>query len=1604
MSSYEQPARPGQRMFPMSFAQRRLWFIDQLGPRSAAYNLHTALRFSTHVRVDVLERCLAEIVWRHEVLRTTFRMVEDEPAQVVLDRLDTPLSVTDLSTLLPDERRVLLSRVVTEEVSRLFDLECGPVLRAALVRLGPAEDIVVLVTNHIASDAWSMEILGRELHILYEAFTSGRPPSLPELSLQYADFATWQRACLTEQAVERHLVYWRRQLAMLQPIALHTDKRRPRATTFHGSRVNFSVPLAVAQPLRELCQAESATPFMVMFAVFAMVLHRYTGQEDIALGVPVSSRSQREFEDMIGVFLNTIVFRADCTGDPSFRVLVRRVRGMALEAYDHQELPFELLVADLAHDRDLSVNPLFQVGFTYDRRAQGTTESSVVDIVVDQKTSILDLTLYLLERPDGIVGQVEYSTDLFDSSTIDRLVRHLVALLTAALTDLDAPISSLNLLDSAERHRILDEWNATGTAFAGEQCVHELIQEKVQILPDAVAVETLDDSLTYAELEERSNSLARYLLAQGIGSCSLVGVCLGRSFDLVVAFLAVLKSGAAYLPLDPAYPPDRLAFMIEDSGTRLVLTSASLAARLRDRSVHLVLLDEEFDAVSACSGGALDVHVEPSALAYVMYTSGSTGRPKGVMVEHRGLSNIACAEIFRTGRTTRMLQFASISFDGSLFEIVKALCAGGTVCLAPADSLLPGPPLARVIAELGVNTAVFPPSVLLQMDPADCPTLSLISVGGEACPPELPTRWGRGRQFFNLYGPTETTIWTTAAECKSGVRLPPIGRPIANSHVYVVGADGSPVPIGVPGELLLGGVGVARGYLGRPKLTAERFIPDPFSTAEGARLYRTGDLVRWRPDGNLEFLGRADEQVKVRGQRVELGEIEAVLVEHPRVREAKVVLHGEDQAPDRPLVAYFAPDEIAATAKELREHLRRKLPEYMLPQAFVPIERLPLTPNGKLDRKELFAQYKRYRVERQVKLRDFRAHCGEVEKALLAHPGVDEAVVMALEDTPGVDRLVAYVACAGDRPPEEELRSFLAERLIASRASMAFVMLDALPHGPGGNVDHATLPEARAGEPSSSRRVAIETRTERMVAAVWTQVLGITDIGPDDDFFELGGHSLLATQVVAQMRETFGVVVPLRALFEAPTVAALASAVEGRLPVDAPAVRPEPRDPYQALPLSPAQEQMWRLVTNAEPLGLYNITACHHFAGAVNRSALLGALGLLLERHEALRTHFSDDRGRPRQHIAPRGDITVDVEVTDLASTPVRLRDHILQRIIGDENARPIDLARAPLLRARLIELGDDGAIFVASLDHLICDAASAYLLLGDLTAAYESLAAGREPGLGALRLQPADIALWERRELTDVRLAAQLDYWMDTLADMPLGPTLPFDRHPQQVAPRVVKRTFSVSPDVYSGVTSAARSSHSSVFVVSVAATATVLSRLGGRHDVVLSTTLSGRRRAELEGLIGMFSRMSRIRVDLSGDPTFREVIGRCRDSVWGMFENQDIPFMHVRKALLPDFPTSGVELLSLLPNEIGYFRVAYDRRSPGYVTVGAADWLHFRGQLHPLSVTFFDDGQTLRYDIGYKPDFYDESTIAVLAAGLEESLMAAGGARGGGRDEVAL
>jgi amino acid adenylation domain-containing protein len=960
--------REGQRgaRWPMSFAQQRLWFIDQLNPGGSLYNITDAVNLEGDLNINVLERVINEIIRRHEVLRTRFEVDAGEPAQVIDAWEHRRLEVADLTSLPPEEREAEITRRTREETEMGFDLSRGPLLRVKVLKLAVDEHVALYTMHHIVSDAWSMDILTREVGALYQAYSAGsiqEASPLPELPIQYADFAVWQREWLKGEALEVKLEYWRKQLAGMEDLELPADRPRPATRSYRAAGRQFVVERAVAEKLRGLSQREGVTLFMTLLGGFDVLMSRYSGQEDVALGTDVANRNRAEIEGLIGFFVNQLVLRVEAPAEESSIQLLKRVRETCLGAYAHQDLPFEKLVEELRPERDLSRSPLFQVKLILQnvpgerpgieggelRRSSGAD----AEVAGEAMTAELDLTVAISDEGHDLVGIVMYSQDLFESVTIERLMSHYRNVLRGMAEEGERPISELSLLSEAEREQIVVKWNQTERPYPEGLCIHELFREQAERSPERIALMFEGHQVSYRELNRRANQLGNYLRKIGVGPEVLVGVCLERSVEMVVGLMGVLKAGGGYLPLDTAYPLERIAFMLEDAGVGVALTRRKLEERLPAYWGQTVLMDEEWERISEQSEGEPESAVIPENLAYVIYTSGSTGKPKGVMVEHKGLCNLGemQKDRFRLGDQSRVLQFASLSFDASVWEIFSALAAGGCLRMCEQRSLMPGADLVKILREDQITTVTLPPAVLAELEEEELSHLQTVIAAGEACSAEIVERWAKGRKFFNAYGPTESTVCASMSECEAGDGAPTIGRPIANMRLYILDREMNPAPVGVRGELCISGVGVARGYFGRPELAAERFTPDNFVGEGGVRLYRTGDLGRYLPDGRIEFVGRADDQVKVRGYRIELGEIGAVLNEHPLVKQSVVVAR-EDERGGKRLIGYVV-CEGGVSEVELKKYLRERAPEYMAPEAILALEEMPLTANGKIDRKRL---------------------------------------------------------------------------------------------------------------------------------------------------------------------------------------------------------------------------------------------------------------------------------------------------------------------------------------------------------------------------------------------------------------------------------------------------------------------------------------------------------------------------------------------------------------------------------------------------------------------------------------------------------------------------
>ncbi|HSK80082.1 MAG TPA: amino acid adenylation domain-containing protein, partial [Thermoanaerobaculia bacterium] len=1471
----------GDGPYPLSFSQERLWLIDQIEPGNAAYNMGAALRFSGDLRPELLAAVLSEIVRRHATLRTTYGAIDGVPVQIVHEAAPFHLPVIDLAAL--PFREAEARRLAGEEVLRPFDLARGPVLRASLLRMGPGDHVLAFAMHHIATDGWSTGVLVREVMALY----GGSP--LPELPVRYVDYAAWQRRTFTGEVLEEALGYWRERLAGVPVLELPTDRPRSAAPAPEGAAEPLAVSAEVSEAFSALGRRHGATVFMTLAAAFTALLSRSTGQTDFGLGTPVAGRSRVELEGLIGFFVNTLVLRTDLGGDPPFTGLLARVREASLGAFAHQEMPFERLVEALSPERSLFHSPLFQAMFVLQNAPSSALEIpglKAVPFETEGVSAKFDLTLAVADGEEGFAGGMEYRTSLFDAATVRRLLVHFRTLLAGIAAGPDRRLSELPLLPESERSQVLFEWSRTEAVFPEAAPVAELFGRQARETPEAVAVASAGGSLTYRELDQRANRLARRLRRLGVGPEVPVGLFLDRSPERIVATLAVVKAGGAYIPLDPAYPAERLAFVLADTAAPVVVTLEGLLPALPEGPARILCLDRDRAEVERESGEPLDVHVPVEALLHAMYTSGSTGTPTGVAVVHRGVARLArwAREAAGFGPGDVVLQLAPYAFDAATLEVWPALLSGATVAVPPPGTLSLEE-IGQEIASQGTTIVWLTAGLFHQMvegDLAPLARLRLLLTGGDVIsvsPVRRAVQELPGTSLIAGYGPTENTTFTSTHPIGReplGASVP-LGRPICGTRVVLLDRSGEPVPIGSPGELCTGGDGLARGYLGRPDRTAESFVPDPFADTPGERLYRTGDLARFLPDGRLDFLGRIDQQVKIRGFRVEPGEVETVLAGHPEVVDCAVVV-GQDAAGKR-LVACVVPRDLEAppSPADLRAWLGARLPEPMIPAAFVVLPSLPLNASGKVDRQVL----------------------------------------------------------AKTAPEPESSGAFEAPR----------------------------------------------TGTEALLAGLWAEVLGVPRVGIRDGFFDLGGHSLLATRLVSRIRQVFGVDLPLRDLFETPTVEALAHRVEAAETKGTPPILPVPRD-GRPFPLSFAQERLWFLDQLEPGNTTLNMPASYPLEGDLAPGILAHALSEVARRHEVLRTTFGNEEGRPFQRIAPAH--PVPLPVVDLQGVDRDARRREAERLENEESLLPFDLAQGPLLRARLLHLEDRDWLLLLTLHHSIADGWSMGLLRRELRTLYGAFSEERPSPLPEPPVQYADYAVWQRRWLSGEVLESQIAYWRGQLAGAP-GLDLPTDRpRPALQTYRGESLSHTFPADLSARLAALARSQGATLFMVLLAGLQALLSRLAGQEDVVVGSPVAGRVRTEIEGLLGCFLNNLALRTDLAGNPPFRELLGRARATALAAYAHQDVPFEKLLEELRPERDLSRTPVFQVFLNMLNL--PAEDEGDGGDGGAAIAD-VHSKFDL----TLYAQAAGEIRLSLVYNAGLFDRARIAGMAAQLEALLAQA-------------
>ncbi|MBB3037650.1 amino acid adenylation domain-containing protein/non-ribosomal peptide synthase protein (TIGR01720 family) [Hoyosella altamirensis] len=1490
-------ARPRPETIPLSLAQQRMWFINQFEPESAAYNIPLALRLTGSVDADAMRQAFADVIERHESLRTIYPSSADGPVQRILSAAEADVTLDVIAA----EGEADATAKAAAFGTRGFDVSVELPIRGALLALSGNEHILVVVMHHVAADGSSLVPLAKDVITAYMARISGTEPGWGPLEIQYADYALWQREVLGDEGdpaslAARQLAYWQNQLAD-QPdlLELPTDKPRPASQTLHGGKVLFDIGPNLHAKLARVASQNSATVFMALHSAFAVLLARLTGTGDVSVGTPIAGRGSRALDDLIGMFVNTLVLRTRVTDEATFSELLRETRDTDLEAFAHADVPFEQLVEVINPTRSTAYAPLAQVGFSYQNLEKPSFELpglTIEPLGVDTEVAQYDLHLHASEnldgmgQPAGLNAGFTYALDLFEQDTVREFANRLLKVVEAIVDNPDVPVLEVDILSAAERNYVLRELNATSGREPGG-VLTDFLDARVAESADAVALEFAGAALTYGEFDARVNQLARKLIAEGVGPDVVVGLAARRSFELLVGMYAIVKAGGAYLPIDPEHPADRTAYVVESARPLFVLSVAGEDVTLPAgvRRLDIDALDLEQFSASPITQLDRREPLSSSNLAYVIYTSGSTGRPKGVALPHKAVVNqIAWKQTaYPLSRDDALVLKTPASFDLSVWEFWWPLASGARLVIADPDGHRDPAYLGRLMSERKATVAHFVPSLLDTFVAVNgdegvraIDSLRYVLCIGEALPAALVHKWATTADvpIENLYGPTEAAVSITSYRCTGDEQgAVPIGAPETNSQVYVLDRRLSPVPSGVAGELYLAGTQLARGYYGRPDLTAERFIANPFS-GRGERLYRTGDLARWNREGHLEYVGRSDFQVKVRGFRIELGEIENALTRLESVAQAAVIVHSDAPTGDQ-IVGYVVAHGDFDTGSA-KAQLGRDLPAYMVPSLFVQLDEMPLNANGKLDRKAL---------------------------------------------------------------PAPEIG-------------------------------------AAAGE-----FVAPRNPVEEIIAGVYCEVLGLPEASVTAGFFDLGGNSLLGTRVIARINSALQVNLGVRALFDYPTIAALAQHAEqsaGTAPRPALTRRERPA----VVPLSLAQQRMWFINQFDTASPAYNIPMVLRLSGDLDTEALSAAFRDVLERHESLRTMYPGGDGGPRQVVLPMSEFASRLVVTEVGA------DELRSRVVDFVN-QGFDVSVAPPIRASLWRAAPGEHVLAVVVHHISADGASIAPLARDIMVAYSARTAGEEPGWKPLDVQYADFALWQREVLGDESdpdsiAAQQLEYWTRTLAGLPDVIELPTDHpRPPVQSMRGANFEFDISDDLVKALTVLAQQQGVTLFMVAHGALAVLLSRMSSSDDIAIGTPIEGRGEAALDDLVGMFVNTLVLRTLVEPGTSFVELLESVRQADLEAFMHTDVPFERLVDVLSPERATSHSPLFQVV--------LAFQNIAQAHLELAG---LRIDGMADDLAVSKFDLQLTLAERGGegaqgggmhavftYATDLFDEPTVSDFA-----------------------
>jgi amino acid adenylation domain-containing protein/non-ribosomal peptide synthase protein (TIGR01720 family) len=1416
-------------VFSASYAQRRMWFLDQFEPGSPYYNIPIALKIKGKLELKNLLRAFDEVIKRQESLRTRFKTINGEPVQVISDwmKLNIPIVMLENNSELENE----IISMATAEARQPFNLENGPLLRIKILKIDENNHVILITMHHIISDGWSVGIFVKEICTLYESLKNGNSSPLNELEFQYADYSEWQKQFIEGGFLNSQLEYWKKKFAdKPQPLELPIDRSRPAVWTNEGSTSSILLDTKLVKRINEMNQVFGSTTYMTLLSAFYVLLYKYSGQSDICVGTPIANRQRSELENIIGLFINTLVIRVLIQDGINFEELIREVRRISLEAYENQDLPFEMMVEAVQPERDMSSPPLFRVMFILQNiPVKGKMISGIElnEINVDMGTSTFDLTFSLSELQDQIEVSVEYNSDLYDRGTIERMLNHYRNIISKLIHEPEKKIESLDVFDEKEWNKIIYDWNSVQKKIPENIGIHKLFESTIKENPETVAVVLNNQKITYDELNKEANRFAHKISQNGVSSGSIIAIMLNKSFDTMKALLGVLKAGCTYLPVDPLYPEERIQHMLDDSKAEVIITSVLFKELIEDFKGKVIFVEEVTDG----STENPEVEITSNDIAYLIYTSGSTGKSKGTLVSHSSLVNAYYAwEDSYNLRTEckRHLQLASFAFDVFTGDWVRALCSGGSLILVPRDILLEAEQLYELMKHHQIEIAEFVPAVLrnlatyLESNKLKLNFMKLLIAGSDIWYVGEYKRFrkicGKQTRLVNSFGLTEATIDTCFYE-NTKIDLPddvlvPIGKPFSNMTMYILDKNLNPVAPGVRAELFVGGEGVAEGYLNRADLTAEKFIPDPFSRTSGKRLYRTGDAACYLPDGTVQFLGRIDNQIKIRGFRVELGEIENALTEHPKISQAVVLAKFRD-ALEKILTAYLVTNEPEKIEiNEIKHFLSKKLADYMIPAAYVFLESFPLTPNGKIDRKAL--------------------------------PDPDFADVQRELD-----------------------KTFITPR----------------------------------------------NQNEEKISEIWCKVLHLEKAGVTHNFFELGGHSLLATQVISRMKNEFKINIPLRTIFEKPTIEGLAAEVE-RLIISGSAETAPPIIPVKRtedIPLSFAQQRLWFLDQLEPDQPFYNIPEAYRISGDLDVNLLEAAFNKVIERHEILRTSIITSNGLPVQKISEK--ISIKIPYDDISGFRQSEKEKIEKQLIEHEAKQIINLDSAPLFRIKVVKTDEDEFIVFLTMHHIISDDWSMQIMMQEVGSIYTSLSKNIKINLPQLPVQYADYSYWQRNWLSGEVLSSHLRFWKEYLSDIPPLLDLPTDY------PRPSEQTFSgdfriirLSDELTNSIKKFAKEQNVTLYMTLLAAFQVLMHRYSCSKIIPTGTPIANRNRAETENLIGFFVNTLVIKSDFSKDPDFKQLVDQVHKNTVNVYSYQDLPFEQIVDAVNPERNMSHSPLFQVM------------------------------------------------------------------------------------------